>query len=1018
MANYSISFDYPWMLLLLVLVPLLWIFSFGSLAGLGTGRRAAALTFRSVVLLLIIFALSGIQWVRISDKVTVIYLLDQSDSIARAKRDLMLDVAIKSVRQHRNDSRKDRAGMIVFGREAAIEFPPYDDDLPTVRAVESYLGRTDATNLEAALKLAQAAFPEDSAKRVVLISDGVETIGQAAVVAKSMAEAGIGFDVIPVDLLAKSEVLVEKVDLPNNIRQGQPFETRVVVNRYQPDGDEAVKGRLRLIRSVGSAEQVIVDDEVTLDKDVNVFPITDSIPQPAGYTYRAEFVPDNPSDDALQQNNRADSFTYVRGKGRVLLIENFKSPGEHANLVETLRKAEIEVDVMLSNQLFSSLAQLQVYDSVLLANVPRSSGESFEDIASFSDEQIEMLVSNTEQFGSGLIMIGGPDSMGAGGWSNTSLEKAMPVDFQVKNTKIEAVGALAMVMHACEIAQGNYWQKKIGEAALTVLGPMDYCGVLEYSNSGDKWLWGDKNGMLRVGPNRNAMMQRIRNMAMGDMPDFQSSMQMAIASLTAVNASLKHMIIISDGDPSPPSPGVINQFVNAQIKISTVAVGTHGPAGHQTLQDIAQQTGGNYYVATNATALPKIFQREAMRVARPLVREPEGGFTPEITYPHEILTGLPRPLPRTDGYVLSTVKDSGLVEVSIRARDPEMEAENQSMLATWSFGLGRTGVFASDAGRRWTKTWTSQETYDQFWTQFVRWSMRPSDTDAKFSIATNVGDGRVQVVVNALSKEDEFLNFLEMQAVAVGPNLEPYPIVMRQVAPGRYVGSFDADNAGSYLVNVVPGPGAPPLVTGASIPYSDEYRIRKTNYTTLQQLGKLEPKGGEAGVVTKNLDQASMAELLATDSYRGGLPRAFSMQDVWPLCVLLGSICLFGDIFVRRVSLDYAYPFKWVASRLSGKKMTVQDVERQASLQRLRSRKSEVTEQVETAKASTRFEAAESSDPQSLAQILDSAGASSAPTEKRTATPSMSQKDEKEGYTSRLLAAKKAAQKKPDSESN
>ena len=121
---------------------------------------------------------------------------------------------------------------------------------------------------------------------------------------------------------------------------------------------------------------------------------------------------------------------------------------------------------------------------------------------------------------------------------------------------------------------------------------------------------------------------------------------------------------------------------------------------------------------------------------------------------------------------------------------------------------------------------------------------------------------------------------------------------------------------------------------------------------------------------------------------------------------------------VLKNALDYAYPFKWVASRLSGKKMTEQDVERQASLQRLRSRKSEVTEQVEIAKASTRFEAAESGEPQSLAQILDSAGASSAPTEKRASTPSMSQKDEKEGYTSRLLAAKKAAQKKPDSESN
>jgi len=185
MGNISFSFEAPWLLLLLLLIPWMWIVSYRWLAGLGPGRRLAALLLRSLVLLLIILALAGIQWVWISDKLTVVYVLDQSDSIARAKRDIMLDYAIQSVQTHRQDARGDRSGMIVFGREAAIEFPPYDDDLPVVRGVESYLGRTDATNLESALKLAAAAFPEDSAKRVVIITDGIETLGSATGVAKT-----------------------------------------------------------------------------------------------------------------------------------------------------------------------------------------------------------------------------------------------------------------------------------------------------------------------------------------------------------------------------------------------------------------------------------------------------------------------------------------------------------------------------------------------------------------------------------------------------------------------------------------------------------------------------------------------------------------------------------------------------------------------------------------------------------------------------------------------------------------
>lgn len=555
------------MLLLLAIVPLIWIFSFEALSGLGVGRRLAALTLRTILLLLVIFAIAGVQWVWSTDKTTVIYLLDQSDSIARAKREIMLSFAIQSVQKHRDNARGDRAGLIVFGREAAIEFPPFDDDLPVVRGVESYLGPTDATNLESALKLAQAAFPEDSAKRVVVITDGVETIGSAAAVAKSMADTGIGIDVVPINLAAKSEILVEKVDLPADIRQGQPFETRVVVQRYQENGqNEPVEGRLKLTRSIGPTDQVLLDTPVTLDKDINVFPIRDTIDQPAGYTYRAEFIP-NQGTDALQQNNRADAFTYVRGKGRVLLIEDWNAPGEYSALVEALRRSEIEIDVRPSDQLFTSLAELQAYDCVVLAGVPRSSGDAADSLANFTDEQIDMLVRNTEQFGSGLLMLGGPNAFGAGGWSNTPIEKAMPVDFQIKNTKVEAVGALAMILHASELAQGNYWQKRIARAALDVLGPMDYCGVMQYGQLGDQWLWGDTTGMVRVGPSREAMLARISRMTPGDMPDFEPAMRQALGSLIKTPASIKHMIIISDGDPTAPSNGILSQFSKVQIKV-------------------------------------------------------------------------------------------------------------------------------------------------------------------------------------------------------------------------------------------------------------------------------------------------------------------------------------------------------------------------------------------------------------------------------------------------------------------
>ena len=210
----------------------------------------------------------------------------------------------------------------------------------------------------------------------------------------------------------------------------------------------------------------------------------------------------------------ATAFTHVQGKGLVLVIENWETPGEFDYFVERLRKEGLEVVVQPSNRLFTSLPELQRYDTVILADVPRASGDDANNVSSFSDDQIKMLVRNTEELGCGLIMIGGPNSFGAGGWTNTELEKAMPVDFQIKSAKVVPVGALVLNMHASEIPQANYWQKVIAQEAVKALGPRDYCGLVYFGNS-DQWLWGQAD------PQHVGMVARRRESANDAVEDRQ-----------------------------------------------------------------------------------------------------------------------------------------------------------------------------------------------------------------------------------------------------------------------------------------------------------------------------------------------------------------------------------------------------------------------------------------------------------------------------------------------------------------
>ncbi len=1011
-------FNSPWYLLLLLVLPFMWWFSFHSLSGLGPWRRLFALALRTIVLLLIVAALAEMQYQRTSDRLTVIYLLDQSLSIPEGRRLAMISYVNASIRDQREAEKEDKAGVIVFGRNAEVEVPPVDFNIQLMRRVESLLDR-DFTNLSGAMQRAMAMFPHDSAKRIVLVTDGNQNVGDALQEARAVAEAGVSIDVMPVPIDERSDVAVETFALPPDIRRNQPFEARIVVNNTSTDPSGAgkpVKGRIKIIRKAGEKEETLVDEPHEIKPGKSVFPFRQEIDSPDFYTYEARFSPDDAKSDAVAQNNVATAFTHVQGKGLVLLIENWETPGEFDHLVERLRHEGLEVVVQPSNRLFTSLPELQRYDTVILADVPRSSGEDSQSVSSFTDEQIKMLVRNTEELGCGLIMMGGPNSFGAGGWTNTELEKAMPVDFQIKSAKVIPVGALVLNMHASEIAQANYWQKVICQEAIKALGPRDYCGLV-YFGAGDQWLWGQsQGGMVRVGANRTMMLSRIDRMQIGDMPDFDPSMKKAAAGLArCTDAANKHMIIASDGDPARPSNSTINALIAGGVTVTTVAVGSHGPAGSPTLQKIANQTGGKYYVVNSPNALPKIFQREARRIARPLVFEPNPPVTPQLTSQHEIVQGIGNAFPPVSGFVLTSVKENSLVDVVLTSPLPA-ESQNSTILAAWTYGLGKAVAYTTDAGKRWATDWTGWNGYDRFFSQMVRWSMRPTGDTGKFTYATESQGGKTRIIVSALNKDDEFLNYQSMTGTVLGPNMEPIPLEIQQTAPGRYVGEFESAKAGSYLISVMAGNTM--IRTGVNVGYSDEFRDRQTNTPLLESIAELPAKKGEPGKLLPPLPEvpeepekaeAKLKPQLAVNPFRRDLPQAVATQDIWPWLVLAASCCFFGDVFVRRVQVD----FRWLIPFWTRFVDIILRRERHEAapevMSRLRSRKEEIDRSIESRRAATRFEpdAALPVDP----NAIEAAEAKPTTTPTAPATqpskPITEKEKEEEDYTSRLLKAKK-----------
>ncbi len=1012
----SLTVGRPWWLVLLpvLIVPLI-LFSYRSLSGLGKVRRVVAILFRASVVTAIVLALAEVSTVRRNEKLTTMYVVDASESIPQEYRGTILSFVSEDSKK-RNKTKDDQTGVIVFGKEPKVETPPQMSEANLMLGIENTVDG-QYTDIGGALKLALATFPEDSARRIVLIADGNENRGNAIEQALAAKELGVQVDVLPVDYFYDKEVLVEKVSLPPDVKKGETVAINVVIRASEP-----TRGTLQVFQKDSDNRSVPAPGNekpvpVELRRGVNVFTLKQLINEPSFYTFTAEFIPEKGSGDRRAINNVAQGFTYARGTAQVLLIEGIR--GEHAELVRALREKKLEVKTLVApgvggggneggDQLPDELGQLQPFDTVILGNVPKDS---------LTESQQRLLEANVHDMGAGLIMLGGENSFGAGGWMNTPIEKALPVDMQIKAMKVQGKGALVQIMHATEIPEGNYWMKVIAQEAIKTLSSYDYCGMVHWEGQ-EAWLF----TMRPIGSGKASMLRAIDRMTPGDMPAFDPTLQLALKGLRSPlvqDAMTKHIILISDGDPAAPSPQVVNQLIANKITCTTVIVAAHGndPGSIATMRDIAVKTKGRFYQVTNPKALPRIYQKEARIISRPLIFEQPKPWLPNVKYTSEPIVGLSGTVPPITGLVQTSPKESELVEVPIVS--PLPAEQPPPLLAHWTYGLGRSVAFTSDAGRKWASAWPSWDNYAAFWSQVVRWSMRPVD-NRNLTLNVRREEGKIKVVVDALDKESQFLNFLQIQGSILSPDLKRTKVDLVQTAPGRYEGVVEnAEASGNYFVNLGYS-GADNIKgvvsTGVSVPYSDEYRELRSNPGTLESIASL--TNGEVLSWKRRADGSiDLARTLdeshpfRRDQYTQ-TPRG--LAPLWPLLLFFSATMFLGDVAIRRVSPDFERMRKLAGDqweKLKGREVAP-PVE---YMEKLKGRKAEVNEQLDRSRAATRFEAPPPSDAPAAPGIVDelmlggTPGPRPAERRPQAQAPGMAPagpQPEAESYTNRLLKAK------------
>lgn len=852
-------FAFPWVLVLLAAIP--WTVWIGArIQSLAPARKWIAIGLRSLILIALILALAGMEWVRTNDELAVFFLLDHSDSVPEGQR-------LASAQWVRNAADRymtsdDRAGVIVFGDEASIELGVE----PTLglRDILSYVDGSQ-TDLAAALRLAMAAFPQGYMKRVVVYSDGNETKGAALEEARLARAAGVEVSVVPLDTGSPEEVRLKTVSAPSRTDAEAPFQLRVVANSTTD-----TEATLRIFQRVGTERRMLPPQRVNLQQGDNTFVLSQELGAAGFYEYEVSIEADA---DTVSENNVGQAFTIVHGEPRGLYVT--RSAEESVFLEDALREEGVTLDPVYPNDMGASLAALQNYDVVILDDV------SSTDLTS---QQMTALQAAVRDLGVGLIMVGGPQSFGAGGYLDTPVEAALPVDMDIKQRKILPRGALALILHTMEFADGNAWANEISLAALNALSAQDLMGLLAYNGiSGESWLRvlapvGDKTEMRRA--------IRQGTSSIGDMPDVGTTLRMAYNALVNADAAAKRVVIISDGDPAAPTPSLLRQLKDAGIAVSTVCINPHSPSDQNMLRGVAEATGGQFYFVNNPQNLPQIFTKEASVVKRGLlIEEP---FTPKVQHESELLLGLvDNGLPQLEGYVVTTPKENATV--------PLVSHEGDPVLAQWRYGLGKAVAFTSDATNRWARAWLAWPGFNRFWAQTVRWATREL-TPSDFRVETSVRNGRGYVRIDAVDRQGRFINFLRPHGVVTGPgpDYDRVELDVPQTGPGIYEVSFPLDEKGVYMLNLRytnPDGTQGTIPAGLALGYSPEYEYTTTNLPLLEEVAAT----GGGGVMTPD-----------DNPFRHTLQAAPRVTSLWPWLVTVAA-CLFPvEIFVRRVVVPWS----------------------------------------------------------------------------------------------------------------
>lgn len=889
MTNFSINFNNPWLLLVLIPAGALTLIPYFRSAKKyrRTRNRICSIVLHLVVMVLSIAVLAGInfQYDVPNEENEVILLVDKSESAGLsedAKDEFVYDVIKSSTSQF-------KVGVVTFGYDQVYAAPlSNDSDEVYSQYLSSLPPDGTATDIASALKYAASLFEKPETARIVLLSDGIETDGTALSVIKTIAAEGIKVDTVHFPDEHGDEVRIVSSKLPDyTIRHGETFTLSLdLESSYE-----------------GEATLTMYDDTTMIGESVNVrlergkqtVELEAILALPG--LHKLSFEIESPT-DTLTQNNAYNSFVNIEVFDKLLIIESIV--GESDSLCDLMTDKKVTVvnsgDV---DKMPKTLDELRNYDEVILVNVANSD---------MPDGFAELLYSYVNDVGGGLFTVCGnkedanpnDELWEANAFTREDMygsvyQQLLPVE-AINYTPPVAVVIIIDCSGSMYDPNGTvpyeksklYAAKQGAESCLDALTERDWVGIMTFMDTYSEDL------ELTPRPQRDKILAAIDDIPQnGGGTIFTGALERAGSALTALTSVEKrHIILVTDGEPGDEEEeyGSVMKR-NAELGITMSVVGiecTAAASSHMTyvLETYAGVDADNYHDVKDVSAVPTAM-REDLEV--PEIKDVNyGNFTPTIEKHNSVVNGIDENnMPSLDGFYGTKAKEGAEVVLM---------GEFVPIYAQWKVGKGMVGSFMCDLNGTWSKNVIQSDAGKLLVNNMVS-ALFPTESIRKTDIQLSLKEQNYSTQMNIFTDvpEDHTVE------VSVAPKLSTEGQI-QTLYPSSTEGfgrvSFTITEPGIYEIKVVKKDAEGNVVSEATeyktFSYSEEYNIFHTDEECAEFLKNLSEEGGG---------------FVLTESYQvfeNAVKLLHKVVDPRIVFMIIALVAFILDIAVRK------FKFKWL----------------------------------------------------------------------------------------------------------